>query len=180
MGRSIGGTLRDYLFKQDAQRANTLGGRRTHFYARAARGVQQPRMRSDGLVVSIASVGLGQRYFGGPIKPVSGTSKYLTIPATAEAYGKRAREFKNLRFILFASGAAALVERAATKLRRTSSGFKAAGNVGGKVFFWLVKSVTQKPDESVLPKPEEMTMPALTAASQFITRIWQRQGKATT
>lgn len=101
---------------------------------------------------------VAQRYFGGTITPQGGKT-YLTIPARSEAYGKSARQFNDLRFVPFRSGAAALVQRDQTELTFFKSGkrkgqIKDAKETGGAVFFWLVKSVTQRGNSEVLPDDE--------------------------
>jgi hypothetical protein len=179
MGRAIVQALKAHFNRLDVERANSLGGGRTHFYRRASSGVQQPEMLSDGLKVSINKTGIAQRYFGGTITAGQSGSgkKFLTIPARAEAYGKRAGEFHNLRVLFGAGGKpVALVERDAAAVQRTRKGiFKERGEVGGGIFFWLVKSVFQKPDPSVLPTADEMVTPALNAATAYMQRLWARQ-----
>lgn len=154
--------IQDHLRRLNAERANSLGGERTNFYAHAAESVTHHAV--DGAaVVSIGWQGIRQRFYGGTITPQD--KQWLTIPARSETYGHTAREFSNLRFVLFSGQTAALVK---------SSGFEqtesvdAAGNVSvtprkkralkdeGLVMFWLVKSVTQAPDRSVLPSDEEL------------------------
>ncbi len=157
-GRSLANKLRDFLFGLDKERANSMGGRRTHFFGQAARSVQQPTIEGDTVTVSINQVGFAQRLFGGTIYPTGGR-KFLTIPARSEAYGKRAGEFKDLE-ILFGRGGrpVALIQRQHTKIKRQGNqhGSKTveAKTEGGGVFFWLVRSVTQQPDPSVLPTEE--------------------------
>jgi hypothetical protein len=100
--------VQDHLGALDANRANQLGGKRTHFYAAAARGVSYAT-GSEGVDISIHQTGIAQRYFGGTIKPVN--SKYLTIPADPESYGHRAGEFNNLMLLWGKNGPYALAER---------------------------------------------------------------------
>jgi hypothetical protein len=187
MGRAVAGVLRDYFYKlaadsQHHKTADTLGAGRTGFYERAAQGVQQPELESGGFKVAINHEGLAQRLFGGTIAPVS--ANFLTIPARTEAYGKRAGEFDNLRLILFPSGAGALVQREATVLRGGARGSRGTAGLagrskgeglGGLVFFWLVKQVTQQPDPSVLPTEEEMLDPAIEAARDYLDRVWEKE-----
>jgi hypothetical protein len=128
--------------------ARSLGAASTGVYEEAARGTSQPDVSSEGVTISIHQVAIAQRFFGGTIQPV--TAKFLAIPARSETYGKRPREFENLRFILFKSGAGALVSKEAPEgTRRT----RIAGSSQqlGLIFFWLVKQVTQQPDPTVLP-----------------------------
>lgn len=154
IGRSAVNAYRSHLFALNESRANALGGQRTNFYAQAARGTSFT-IAGDFVIVSIASVGIAQRYFGGTIKPVR--SKFLTIPARAEAHGKRASEFKDLQLLWNRNGPFALARRLSTAItigRRSADGVRAIGRgklQGGEILFWLKKEVTQKPDVSVLP-----------------------------
>lgn len=153
-----------HLAQLDESRANKEGWPRQHFFAKAARSVEY-QAEADGVTVSIHQTGIAQRFFGGEIKPVNGRA--LTIPATAEAYGKRAGEFNNLELIWpRKSSVGMLVERQSDSIRigkdrrKGHSGetrLSRGKQRGGKVFFWLVSSVTQEPDSSVLPSNELVT-----------------------
>ncbi len=165
MGQAVAQTLKDHFtaLANDSQHHRTaasLGANRTGFYARAASGVQQPNIESDGFSVSINAVGIAQRLFGGTIEPVN--AKFLTIPARAESYGKRAREFDNLKFILFPSGLAALVDKNEPAHE-------------GSVYFWLVKKVVQQADPTVLPSDEKLMEPAIANARAYVERLWERE-----
>ena len=160
VGRSGVNTLREHFFGLNASRPNRLGGKRTQFYADAARGtssVTQP----DGALISVNQVGIRLRLLGGTVRAGANGSgkKWLTIPARAEAHGKRAGEFNDLRFVFFEHGAA-LVRNEQTTLKRKRDrktgkvSYVAGEERGGEVMFWLKRSVTQKPDPGVLPRPE--------------------------
>jgi hypothetical protein len=171
-GRAGQNVVRSHLFKYNAEHPNQLGGKRTNFYAQAARGTTFVSDDSKA-VVSINQVGIRQRWLGGEIKP-TGTNprtgqpiKYLAIPARAEAYGRRAGELDNLSIQWGKNGPVALVENLATKVRSTKKGFKSAGETGGAVYYWLVPSVVQQGDPGVIPTRE-----------QLIAGIVQELGKA--
>lgn len=168
VGRSVVNRVQAHFFKLDQERPNALGGKRTHFYSSAAKSTQFTAS-ADQAVVSINELGIRQRLEGGPIAPVRG--KYLTIPAIAEAYGKRAREFSNLHLIYRRGEPIALVEGQATTVKHGKKGYKATGAVGGKVFFWLRKSVMQKADRGVLPSDEAISSTASQAATNFLMRL---------
>ena len=156
-----------HLKKFDRENPNQMGGKRTHFVGEMGDSVTASH---DALSAkaSIAHIGFKQRLLGGEIKPVNG--KYLTIPAIMEAYGKSAREFDNLT-VLYShtkKRAVALVETAATPVRRTKQGYKAAKGddswveeVGGRVVFWLVKSVQQRGNRDLLPTDQEFADEAI-------------------
>ena len=193
MGRSIAQTLKEHFYDLDAKRANAMGGKRTHFYADAAKGVQQPRIESDGLAVDVNKLGLRLRYFGGTVRPGKSKSwktgrptQWLAVPASVDAYGRRTQEFDfsaggagNLRFVFFRPGLAGLVENLSTVITRTNKGvYKPVRSTIGAVVFWLKKSLTYKADPSVFPEERKMTGPAFSAAGQYLGRLWERKGWA--
>lgn len=143
IGRSANNTIREHLFGLNQTRPNQLGGRRTNFYTGAARATQFKVVSDSEIVVSINQVGIAQRYYGGTIKPKS--AKYLTIPARAEAHGKRAREFPDLEVLRRGDG-----KGEPFALARKVNG-KGGAKGGGEILFWLKKSITQRADPTVLP-----------------------------
>lgn len=168
MGRSIQETLVRHFneLANDSvhhKTADSFGAGRTGFYEQAADAVSlvNPEIEPEGVSVSITGPrGIAQRLFGGPISRADGG--YLTIPARTEAYGKRAREFSDLEFILFGrTGTAALAQKET-----------------GLVYFWLVREVTQAPDPTVLPEEEEMLNPAIAQAQKFIDDLWSEREAA--
>lgn len=159
MGEAASAATKEWLMRMDGTRANQMGGTRTHFYWQAAQNTRH-EATADGAEVVIDKLGLRQRWLGGEIRAVNG--KYLTIPARAEAYGKRARDMGDLSFIKFKSGAAALVKDDISETvtdsgysrRSAAKGQRKSRKKGiGAVMFWLVPSVYQRPDPTVLPSP---------------------------
>jgi hypothetical protein len=179
MGRVLAQTIRNHFVELSHDSAHhetsqALGAKPTGFYERATQGVQQPQIESDGVSVSIDMEGLAQRVFGGTIEAEPG--HFLTIPARAETYGKRAGEFDNLRLIVFgATGLAALVQATKTPFKRRRGEVKSYSVTEdeGGVYFWLVRSVTQAPDPTVLPSEDEMVDPTIKAAQDYLDLIWQ-------
>jgi hypothetical protein len=170
IGRNVAARLQKNFYTLDAQRANQIGGRRTNFYGQAAKSTQY-QSTVDEVRVSVNQVGVRQRLEGGLITPVK--SKWLTIPAIAEAYGKRAREFNNLR-VAFGRGHKPIgLEEAPPKNLRGKRGYAR----GGRIVFWLVKSVLQKADPSVVPTNEELTKTAVLSASTYFSRLWERANR---
>ncbi len=174
MGRAVQQALRAHFFKLNRERPNVLGGKRTNFYAQTARSVQAPRTVAGGVSVSITQLGIAQRRFGGRIKATA--SNWLTIPARKEAHGKRAREFDNLHFELVGGKWPALVENAATIVKRGKDGiYRAVRETGGLVMFWLKKSVFQKADPNVLPTEASLATIAVKAGGSYLARIGERR-----
>jgi hypothetical protein len=186
MGRAVVTLTREHLFALNSQR-HRQGGR--NYYAQAARSTHAETSPTE-IKLSITQTGFRQRRFGGGINP---RKKYLTIPACPEACGKRAGEFNDLDFAIAKdpqSGALrpALVQRVSQRIRVARRRTKDGGLIhrvtpgevlGGKVMFWLVRSVFQKPDPSVLPANAIIVQTALDAATRRFFRLGQRQSDST-
>lgn len=179
--RAVAQLTKDHLVQLDQERHKD-GGR--HYYLQAARSVTA-RAGGTGLaLVTVTQTGFNQRLHGGPIVPGPG-KQYLTIPAAPESYGKRAGEFKNeLHFALAldenGSLRPALVRRASTafsfvRRKQKDGSVKVSVKPGelreGKVLFWLVRRVNQRPDPSVLPAGPLMQAKAIEAMNTRILRI---------
>ena len=154
---------RNYLM---AMPSNRMGWPSTGFYKKCAAGTTGA-MDNEGFHVLVENAdapgAIKFRYYC----HINGTGtinmkdKLLTIPARAEFYGRRATDFDNLRFALFASGAKALViGKGGTGLvdlgTGTSHMFRGTGpRAAGVVAYWLVESVTQTQPTSVIPSNDE-------------------------
>jgi hypothetical protein len=186
IGRSARNIYREYLFDQNAKRANALGGKRTNFYSKAARGTSFDAV-GDHVIISIASVGIAQRYFGGTIRAGANGSgkKFLTLPARAETHGKRASEFKDLEILWGRKGPYALAKRAATLISVGRPGVGGVrkigtrGQQGGEVMFWLKAEITQQPDPTVLPKPENVGAAVIKDLGDYAQLLTDRAGGST-
>ena len=171
MFQSVAGLIQSYLIALDAQRhQSTVPG--PGFYAQASQSISEVDLGDDGFTVSIDQPGLAQRYYGGTITAGTGPNgaQWLTIPATPQALGRRAGDFTNLKCIFFRGlDLGALVQP-----------LKAGGipDVQGRpqVLFWLKRSVTQGPDPTVLPDPEDLQTAAYAAADNYLTQTWQTGG----
>jgi hypothetical protein len=162
-GGSVKRLLQDHFQNLDT-RGNKLDGRRTHYFADAARSISY-ETDPDGVTISIHQLGIGLHYFGGTITPVN--TKYLTIPARSEAHGRRAGEFNNLEILWGRKGPYALAERQSQEIkirkRKGQTKLYQGAERGGAIFFWLVKSATIKPNEETLPPEEEIMDTAIQA-----------------
>lgn len=165
---------------------NKLGGKRTNFYAAAAKSVNVQLGTPGTSIVSINKLGLRQRWQGGWIRPRAG-KKYLTIPAIAEAHGRRASEFANLRFG-FAEGKSgnlvpALVEASSTQVkfgRKRKDGTRktsVTGTSGGRAVFYLVRQVFQQADPTVLPTQDVLAQAGAEAGRNLLAAGIARKGK---
>ena len=176
IGRDILALTQSHFHALDSARANIMGGSRSHYYAKAA---QLTRVNTDYagvIILLINQIGMGLHYHGGTVQPV--IAKFLAIPARAEAYGRRPREFSDLVPITFKSGTSALVQRLQSGLGKKGAGKTrgvAAPNKGetqgGGVFFWLVKSATFEPDPSVIPNQQAFSGQAAVTLTRVIEEI---------
>jgi hypothetical protein len=120
-------------------------GARPRFWNRMLSSTKADSTESAAILRMPAEVGF--RYRGGTLRPVK--AKYLTIPARSESYGKSARDFNDLEPVAFDGPRGkmlALVQRNQTVITRAKSGKRKgeitkAKEIGGGVYFWLVRSV---------------------------------------
>lgn len=169
--------VRDHLQELENSRANKLGGPRTHYYASARRGTSFQIVGKE-VVVSVAQVGIRLHYFGGTVTAGKNASsatgratRYLTIPATAEAYGKSAASFEKLVVLWGKNGPYALA-RAVETNRLTRDGLRHVTEPGQKLF-WLKRSVTMQPDPDVIPSEAAMSTEITKAIRIAVRRVWQ-------
>lgn len=193
VGRAARNLTVDHLRDYGRSHPNRLGARSTGFYRQAADAVNYRVLGDESVVLSIPQQGLALRIFGtaglpgGVLRPVS--KKFLTIPAVAEAHGKRAGEFSDLEFgFAFDSELGrmrpALVRRADSLLslfrnRRSADRPKAFGpgtqQSDGEAIFWLVRQVRQDGDREVLPADAAFGDAAGEAAGEWLDLLIERQ-----
>ncbi len=150
----------DHLNEYDAAHPNKFGAPRTHYYKTAADGTSLSV--SDTLAtIKVNQIGILQRIYGGKIVPKN--TKYLTIPANAQAYARRARDFPNLVPLIRRKNgvvrAVALAEATTTPLLKgfRKNGQRRHGKVqGGRVYFWLVLEVNQQANPDIVPTEQEI------------------------
>lgn len=172
----------------EEERPNKMGWPRVHFWANASRATSWQPSGTEGIVVAVSAIGVGLQYHGGTVKPVGinpRTGKpiqYLTIPAVAAAYGHTAGDFNNL-VVKFGKGRKpiALQEAARTEVsfgKRRKDGtipVTRGKSVGGRVFFWLVKSVTLKGDKSIIPTPDQYSIAIRVALNSQLNLVRARR-----
>ena len=124
------------------------------------RGIQMISARSDESTATVDLTGnaaTAAQRVDGPVTIVPRGKKWLTIPATAEAYGRRPGEFSQLRVLFFGRGRIAL-----------GVGPGKGEQGPRKVFFWLRKSVTLPQDRTLLPPDEVLRAGVDAAAEEFL------------
>jgi hypothetical protein len=186
-GRAVRNQSVAWFQAKNAAEPNKLGGKRTNFWTNVGRSVTQPIADgSNKIHIDVTHIAFAQKYFGGEITPKK--KKWLTIPATALAYGKPAISFK-LAFILLRPDLAMLVRTDAMSKTRTfkSQRRTAGGGVEtftqkiklpqGAVMYWLVKRVMQRATPGCFPPQTEMEQTALTAYEGYLSMLLARAGQ---
>jgi hypothetical protein len=94
VGQEARNQLKAHFRFKDQNEPNRLGGKRTHYWIGVADSVQNPMLEAADTQVriSITEPTIGQKVFGGRIVPKNVDN--LTVPQTAEAYGRTASTFE--------------------------------------------------------------------------------------
>ena len=109
--------------------------------------------------------------------------KLLTIPARSEFYGQKATNFTNLRFVMFRSGAKALVIGKggvgrvdfATGMEHSVRG--AGRRTAMMVAYWLVESVTQRGKYPVIPDRQDYIDRVMAVLLAQLVELRQARGQ---
>jgi hypothetical protein len=151
-----------------------LSGKGVNFWADVGRSIIGPSAVIGGASIAITHPAIFQKIYGGPITAKNG--KWLTIPASASAYGKSARSLP-LRFIPLRSDTALLALKDNT-IKQHWKAKRHGGNVSeasaashikkNQVVFWLKKTVTQKPTPWAVPPRELLEAAAAKEWSDWI------------
>lgn len=180
IGESIVDSLRERFAALDLERPNQLGGDRTHYYEGCA-DMTTWSIIPDGVLISVTKEGIRTRILGtcilpgGAIFPIN--AKHLAVPAIAEAYGKGPSEFEDLvplyrkrngqtEVFALAEDVDEKPERAARHRNRDETVID-HGNSENRIFFWLVDSVVQQGDPSIIPSESEIKEKAFFRLDQY-------------
>jgi hypothetical protein len=117
VGREGANQLRKHFRQKDRDEPNRLGGKREHFWLKVMRSVQAPVLSDAGTKVSISITHpvYGHKFRGGIIS--AKRVKNLSIPQTAEAYGRSPSVFEREtghKLIFIRQGPVALLARRVT------------------------------------------------------------------
>ena len=142
-------------FQRKATIPNKFDAPSTGYWQKAAASVRASATSSYA-EVAIPFHGVRLHYLGGTIVPVN--KKWLTIPARAEAHGKRVVDlfpgFTNCVWLFNAA----------------RQPYAIAGKEDGLVYFWLAKKAVIKPDPTVLPPVAVMQEAALEGATEYLNQ----------
>lgn len=180
--RSVENAMMDNFAQLEADRPNKLGGKRQHYYAGAR---QKTEFRIEGETASVftAQVGMKLRYFGGTVEAGANISsfsgkptKYLTIPANAEAYGHVAADFDDLEVLWGRNGPYALGRVERKTIARVDGTFGVSKAQSTEVMFWLTPSVYIPADTTMLPAPNQLADEVRGDFNRYVARVWRRAG----
>jgi hypothetical protein len=159
--------------------AERLGATPSGHWGQAA---EKTTFEADGIgaTVSVHQRGISRVAHDVEIKPGEG-KKYLTIPAIAEAYNQRAYRVPGLHLIFgrkageaarpIALGTGAASEIKYGRIRKDGSRkITHTASQLGTIWYWLVKSVHQKQDRTLLPSDEEYRLSALAGVRDFLSK----------
>lgn len=150
--------------------ADKLGATPSGHLERAAESVTS-RGDDEAAFVNIISPGITRAFGDVTINAKDG--KWLTIPAIAEAYNRRARTFNDLRVAFFRKGRLALIKAEQSSLAdRKESGGRS------EVYYWLKKSVTQKQDRTLLPPDDDYATAAVQGIKAYLRMLRTAAGMA--
>ena len=162
-GRQVQTSTSDYLrmiAPRKHKTANRLGAQPTGHLSSAAESVTSKASGNDA-VVTITSPGIRRAFRE---LRIQSRGRLLTIPASAQTYGKRARDFTDLTFIPFQNA------------RRT----KALAWVRGRgrnrqveIAYWLLERVNIPQDRELLPSSEALAQAATEGAKSYIRLLLQ-------
>lgn len=160
-------------------RPNKQGFPKTHFWNDAAKStlLDLSASSSGRAVVNIDKIGVALQRFGGTIRPVR--KNWLTIPATAEAYGHTASEFIDLKFRKAGPNLAMLVRSQGISggLGRANRKQVQGPTRAEQVMFWLVKSATISAHPDTLPTDEVIQSEAAKAVESKVSAEVARANK---
>lgn len=159
-GHAVMNLVKAHLRERD-QQGNWLGGKRTHFFSKAAQGTHEEH-DEDKATVTVSATGIAMQVFGGTVVPVN--RRFLTIPLVPEAYGKRVSDFPDTFVWKKANGLHAFIARRVMQ----GKGDKATGHL--QILFALVRAATIRGDRTVLPSDEAIATTARTTVDAFIAR----------
>jgi len=142
--------------------AEALGATPTGYLSRAA---EQTTSQATSKGAEVTVRGEIFKRWRGPVTVTPKRARLLTVAINAEAYGKRARDFKNLKLVKGKSGSLALV--------------KTTGRGKNKKIvpmFALLKKAVLPQDEGLLPGPKRRAETAEKTARDYLARLIQRGG----
>lgn len=166
---------RDHIVKAAKTRhktADRLSATQTGYLSKKAESVETTVTgNADGLI-KLTIIGDIFKRVDGDVSVKPRLKKWLAIPATAEAYGKRPGELAGLTFIKLKGSLAALVRMQEEKDAKGRSKFD--------VIYWLKKGVTVPQDRGLLPVEGDYMEAFEKAADDYLAALAKRAAESFT
>lgn len=140
--------------------ARMLGAQSTRHLSRAAASIEGQFSSSGATLVFPRTTGLSRAFRDFRLRPVKPGIKYLTLPAQARTYGKRAGEFSDLEFDVVSA-----TINGRTAMRR------ALVFPDGSVAFFLVTKAFIPQDRTLLPSDAEFTTAAEIGVRDYLKAL---------
>lgn len=192
--QSVSFLVQRHLTDYNRGHANQLGGKRTNFYRQLAQSTNWSADETRG-IVAISDFRASQTIFGGTIKPGKSASfksgkptAALTIPASADSYGERAKKFDGKSVAIYfkvphGKLLGMIVDRniqrlGVGKVRREGAIIGGKLNDKGvfkfkRVLFWLVSEVTQRGRRDAIPSDQEITDGAIAGVRLLVQTVFR-------
>ena len=173
LGKRLEIEARAHFQRLDAK-GNSMGWPSRHFWNREVRAkTALTSVTETTAIVSVDSPAYVHRIEGGEIRPKR--AKTLAIPANSAAYAAgspREADRDQLDYLPLHQGnlVGALIRRFQTLIKKTKKGYASKKEVGGEVWYWLVRSVTTKPHPEELPDQRTIQTALLDEATKVYTR----------
>lgn len=158
----------------DASRPNYLGGERTNYFAQAAQTVDWRQEGDNKVVVFSDHVGINMKYFGGTIAVKR--ANWLTIPVSAESYGKRASDFPDAKVLFGRNGPYGLGRITKGSVATMGEAYGEATTESHEVLFIFKKEVEIQPDEAILPTRTRLNASLRIAFNDYMDLLWENAG----
>ena len=150
--------------------ADRLGANRTGFLEEGARSGVTPHATADEAEVLIRVPGISRAFRDLTVTPKNWD--YLTIPADAVAYGRRASKVRALGFSIFRPPAkgAKLVSKDPRKFSDYKNILMGSSDGEVKTLYSLAKSAHLRQDRGLLPSDDEISSTAKLSIKQYLQR----------
>lgn len=156
--------LRDHFLERESE-PNARGFPKQHFWARIMRATALASVTESEATVVISDPAIHQKIHGGTIRPRETT--FLAIPQVPEAVGR-----------------SPLVALPRTGSQKADGGSKKPTTAkaiplkkDGVIWYWLVRSVTQRPDPRALPDEEKFADAIMEEVETHVDRVKNREAE---
>jgi len=162
---------REHIIKAAKTRhktANRLSATHSGYFSKRAETVESHVTGNPDGLITLTVYGEIFARVDGAVSVKPRTKKWLAIPNTAEAYGRRPKELDGLRFVKMKGSLAALV-------RDDEGDAKdAKGRKKFSVIYWLKKGVTLPQDRGLLPVEGQYMEAFESAAEDYLADLERR------